>query len=239
MNIAHWSNFDTVMWSIKETRRRKYMSASAPTLTWQSQVSQKKKKKKRQWAWLFALFWPKSVHQGNWPADLTDMQSMPCHMEQLQMDHDLIIYHGHLTKFCVLRPVKSKWISYRSCTADGYFPPFRQYFITTTALPEFTTHVISNIKLFACFGHGSWQSSSSAKSWICWTNKWWHKRYVQWWTSGTYGAVFGSRWRMVPGKNEKEKKHHSARTLPYCSCSYNMECLVGEPVHLLPHWQPF
>ena len=159
-------------------------------------------------------------------------------MEQLQMDHDLIIYHGHLTKFCVLRPVKSKWISYRSCTADGYFPPFRQYFITTTALPEFTAHIISNIKLFACFGHGSWQSSSSAKSWICWTNKWWRKRYVQWWTSGTYGAVFGSRWRMVPGKNEKEKKHHSARTLPYCSCSYN-KCLVGEPVHLLPHWQPF
>ena len=149
MNIAHWSNFDTVMWSVG--RHGAVNICPHQHQRWPDKVAMSGK---WQQAWLFhrALFWPKSLHQGNWPADVTDMQSMPCHMEQLQMHHGLIIYHGRLTKFCVLRPVK----------------------IATTALPEFTAHVISNIKLFACFGHGSWQSSSSAKSWICWTNKWWH-----------------------------------------------------------------
>ena len=52
------------------------------------------------------------------------MQSMPCHMEQLQMDHGLIIHQGHLTKFCVLRPVKSKYPMEVAAQLLNSFPLF-------------------------------------------------------------------------------------------------------------------
>ena len=48
-----------------------------------------------------------------------------CHpMEQLQMENGIIIYQGHLTKFCVLWPIKSKCPTEAAAQLMDIFSPF-------------------------------------------------------------------------------------------------------------------
>ena len=58
-------------------------------------------------------------------------------MQQLQMAHDIMIKPGHLTKFCVLLPIKSKYPTEVASQLMDIFPlfcVFRQHFRATRAL---------------------------------------------------------------------------------------------------------
>ena len=74
----------------------------------------------------------------------------PCHaMEQLQMDNGIIIYLGHLTKFCVLWPIKSKYSTEVAAQLMDIFPLFgAPSILHNDNGTEFTAQTISDIKDF-------------------------------------------------------------------------------------------